>query len=53
MAPSGEGVMSDEFKYQLDKRVKEILDQSYEKVKKSLEKNRRLLDKLVEGLLEH
>ena len=51
MSPSSDNVMSDEFKYQIDKRVKEILDQAYDKVRMTLSKNKKLLDKLVEGLL--
>lgn len=54
MSHSGENrIMSDEFKYQIDTRAKEILDQAYERVFKMLQKNRKTLDKLVEGLMEH
>lgn len=48
---SGENKMSDEFKYQIDQRAKEILDRAYDRVVRTLEKNRKTLDKLVEGLL--
>ena len=53
MSPSNRSVMSDEFKYHIDNRVKEILDASYIKVKNQLTSNKELLDKLVDGLLQH